>query len=117
MKYQEIESRISINNFITSFEFLNDNSGINNESYLTNTTSYNFDDSNKVSFKTRENKKEKLVEYYNLIYEYANDCLVAAIEFSKENYNYLNLKPEKNLFFKLTIIPFGTTSSPSIYSN
>ena len=68
-----------------------------------------------MSFKTRENKKEKITEFYNLIYEYKNDCLIAAVEYSKDNYNFQDLKPEEKLFFKLTIVPFGTTSSPSLY--
>ena len=65
-------------------------------------------------FKIRENKKTKLTEFYNLIYEYTNDCLTAAIEYNKNYYNDRDLKPEENIFFKLTIIPFGETSSPNL---
>ena len=43
------------------------------------------------------------------------DCLIAAVEYSKDYYNFQDLKPEEKLFFKLTIVPFGTTSSPSLY--
>ncbi len=114
-RYQLLSTDISVNNFVTTFEYLNESSNFVNNSYLYNKTSYNFNNNNQLSFKTRENKKEKITEFYNLIYEYKNDCLIAAIEYSKDYYNFQDLKPEEKLFFKLTIVPFGTTSSPSIY--
>jgi LPS-assembly protein len=49
-----------------------------------------------------------------LLYQYRNDCLIAGLEYNKEYYNDGSLKPEENLMFKLTIIPFGQTSSPNI---
>ena len=114
-EYQLLSSDLSINNFVTSFEYLNESSSFANDSYLYNKTSYNFNEKNSLSFKIRENKKEKITEFYNLIYEYKNDCLIAAVEYSKDYYNFQDLKPEEKLFFKLTIVPFGTTSSPSLY--
>ena len=112
--YQLFETEISVNNFITKFEYLNQNNTGNNETYLTNKTSYVVDDSQKFIFETRENKKTKITEFYNLIYEYKNDCLVAAIEYNKDYYTDRDLKPEENIFLKLTIIPFGKTSSPNL---
>ena len=114
-EYQLLSADLSVNNFVTTFEYLNESSSFANDSYLYNKSSYNFNDKNSLSFKTRENKKEKITEFYNLIYEYKNDCLIAAVEYSKDNYNFQDLKPEEKLFFKLTIVPFGTTSSPSLY--
>ena len=88
-------------------------SGTISESLSYNPT-YNFDDTNSLKFEVRENKKTNLTEYYNLIYQYRNDCLIAAIEYNKDYYSVGDLKPEENLFFKLTIIPFGEASSPSL---
>ena len=48
------------------------------------------------------------------MYEYRNDCLAAAIEYNKDYYNDGELEPEENIFLKLTIIPFGQTSSPNL---
>ena len=111
--YQMLETQFRVNNFITSFEYLNENNTINNQSYLSNKTTYNFDDTNSLKFEVRENKKTNLTEYYNLIYQYRNDCLIAAIEYNKDYYSVGDLKPEENLFLKLTIIPFGEANSPS----
>ena len=67
----------------------------------------------KLEFKTRENRKTNLKEFYNLIYEYKNDCLIAAIEYNKDYYSDRDVKPNEELFFSLTIVPFITFSSPN----
>ena len=64
----------------------------------------------KISFSTRENLKSDLTEYYNLIYQYENDCLIASIEYQKDYYNDSEIRPSENIFVNLTIIPFGTTN-------
>ena len=92
---------------------MNENTSASN-SYLTNETSYIFNESKKISFKTRKNKETNITEYYNLIYQYRNDCLIAALEYNKDYYTDRDLKPEESIFFKLTIIPFGQTSSPNL---
>ena len=65
-------------------------------------------------FENRKNKKTNITEFYNLMYQYRNDCLVAAIEYNKDFYNDGELEPEENIFLKLTIIPFGRTTSPNL---
>ena len=55
-----------------------------------------------------------MTEYYNLMYQYKNDCLAASVEYNKEYYEDRDIKPSENIFFKLTIIPFGEASSPNL---
>ena len=52
-------------------------------------------------------------EYYNLSYEYLNDCLRAGLVYRREFYNDSELEPEDSLMFKVTLTPFGDISSPS----
>ena len=68
---------------------------------MTNDVRYNFDKQNSILFNTRRNRKTDLTEYYNLIYEYRNDCLVAAIEYNKDYYQDRDLKPSEEIFLKL----------------
>ena len=112
--YEIFNSEIKINNFVTEFEYLNENNTQGKNSYLSNKTSYSIDNSNMLSFETRENKKTQLTEFYNLVYQYRNDCLIAAIEYNKNYYSDGDLKPSEDIFFKLTIVPFGQTSTPAI---
>ncbi len=101
-------------NFTTSFSYLNENNTSQKNSFLSNTTSYNLDNSNSLLFSTRKNKETDLTEFYKLAYQYKNDCLAASIEYSKDYYNDRDLRPEESIFFKLTIIPIGETSSPNL---
>ena len=71
-------------------------------------------ESSSMSFKTRRNKETDLTEYYNLLYEYKNDCLIAGVEFNKNYYSDGSLKPEEQLFFSITIMPFGKINTPDI---
>ena len=112
--YELLNSEVSINNFVTTFEYLNENNTTGSESYISNKTAYFINDTNKFQFEIRENKKTKLTEFYNLIYQYTNDCLTAAIEYNKDFYSDKDLKPDETIFLKLTIVPFGTTTSPNI---
>ena len=112
--YHMAKSNISINNFVTSFEFLEENNEIGSASYLSNETSYFFNDNNKLLYRERTNRKTDLKEFYNMVYQYENDCLVAAIEYNKDYYNDRGLKPTEELFFTLTIVPFANAGSPKI---
>ena len=70
-----------------------------------NTIIYNFDDNNFVSFNTRRNRKLNLTEYYDLVYEYKNDCLTAGIKYKKTYYEDRDLKPTENLMFTISFYP------------
>jgi LPS-assembly protein len=114
--YESIKLTSKVNNFVTTFEFLNENNNLGNQSYLSNETSYNFGKNNILTYSVRKNKRTDLTEYYNLIYQYNNDCLKAGIEYNKQFYSHNDLgKPEERIYFTLTIIPFGKTKSPSLY--
>ena len=112
--YEILKGQLNINNFVTSFEYLNENNTSAQQSFITNNTSYKLNDTASLIFETRKNKKTRLTEFYNLIYQYRNDCLTAAIEYNKDYYTDRDLKPSENIFIKLTIIPFGETSSPNL---
>ena len=103
-----------LKNLTTKFEYLNENNSDLKTSYLQNETRYNFNDKNSLIFETRENKEKNFTEYYNLIYQFQNDCLTAAIEYNKEYYSDQDLKPSENLFFKLSILPFGGVNTPNL---
>ncbi|MDA7573656.1 organic solvent tolerance protein, partial [Candidatus Pelagibacter sp.] len=112
--YEILSSEFKVNNFITTFDYLNENNTSEKNSYIANKTKYALNESKSLSFETRINKKTKLTEFYDLIYQYRNDCLIAAIEYNRDYYADRDLKPNETIFFKLTIIPFGETSSPNL---
>ena len=109
-----IEAEISINNFVTSFNFIEQRNEIGSTHLLSNTTEYRFNDYSSLTFSTRRNKEINLTEYYDLSYEYKNDCLTAALRFNKSFYKDNDLKPTEDLFFSITLIPL-TTYEREIY--
>lgn len=117
LAYENLNGEFKINNLINNFDYLNDNSNGDKTSYITISSKYSFNNSNSLSFSTRENKTEDLTEFYKLMYEYKNDCLAASIEYNKDFYSDRDIKPEENVLFKLTIIPFGETTSPNLLKN
>ena len=114
MNYNFLESKFTVNNFITSFEFLEENNLVGSESYFKNDIQYKFNDNNSLKYNTRRNRKTDLTEYYNLIYEYRNDCLIAAIEYNKDYYEDRDIKPNEEIYFSLTLTPITSIESPNI---
>jgi LPS-assembly protein len=112
--YEKLSAKIEINNFITSFDYLNDNIDGDKNSYLTNISSFNIDEANNLSFSTRKNKTTNLTEFYNLLYQYRNDCLTASIEYNKDYYSDRDLKPNESIIFRLTIMPISETKTPNL---
>ena len=106
-----MNTELKINNFVSTFEFIEESDEIGSTHFIANETSLEIDDTKSLKFRTRKNKKTDLTEYYNLIYEYKMDCLTAAIEYDKDYYTDGSLKPEEKLFFSITIMPFDNNIS------
>ena len=109
-EYNSLITKMEFGNFITQFDYLEERGAVGSANIIQNTTKYNFDDQNSISFNTRRNRKLDLTEYYDLVYEYKNDCLVAGIKYKKNYYNDADIKPVEELFFSITIVPLGTFS-------
>ena len=104
-EYNSIGLNFSLNNFVTNFNFIEENSTTGNTNIFESNTKYTLDASNSVSFKTRRNREINLTEYYDLVYEYKNDCLTAGIKFNKTYYEDRDLKPAENLMFTISFFP------------
>ncbi len=112
--YENFKTEFKINNFVTTFDYLNENNTLERNSYLSNKSSINIDKFNNFTFSTRKNKTKDLTEYYNLMYQYKNDCLAASVEYNKDFYSDREIKPDESIFFKLTFIPLGEAASPNL---
>ena len=112
--YDSIKTQFSVNNFVTTFEYLDDKKSLNQDSYVSNNSTFTFDETNKLDFNIRKNRKTNATEFYDLIYSYTNDCLVASVKYNKEYYTDGDLKPEEQIFLSLTIIPFGKVDTINV---
>jgi LPS-assembly protein len=116
-EYNSLTTKINFDKFSTEFNFLEERGIIGQSNVVTSTSEYNFDEYNSISFGTRRNRNLNLTEYYDLIYEYKNDCLIADIKYRKDYYNSGDIKPKEELFFSITIVPFYTYSPDKMILN
>tara|TARA_Y100000591_G_scaffold96857_2_gene82137 strand:- start:474 stop:2858 length:2385 start_codon:yes stop_codon:yes gene_type:complete len=114
---ENLVTEFKVNNFVTTFDYLNENNTASKTSFLSNKTSFLIDNSSSFSFSTRKNKTKDITEYYQFMYQYKNDCLAASIEYNKDFYTDRDLKPDESILFKLNIIPFAEATSPNLKEN
>ena len=72
---------------------------------------YNVNSSNQISFTTTRNLLRNSSDYYNLSYNYINDCLKAGLVYRRQFYNDADTEAENSLMFKITLIPLGDINS------
>ena len=104
-EHNDLNAKFTLNNLVTKFHFIENNGEMGDDNVLETNINYKFDESNFISFKTRRNRKLNLTEYYDLVYEYKNDCLTAGIKYKKSYYSDGDLKPKEDLLFTITLFP------------
>ena len=109
-EYNSLGAKINYDNFTTQFNYIEERGAIGQTNIIENSTEYNFNKNNLLLFSTRKNRNLDLTEYYDLVYEYKNDCLIAGIKYKKNYYNDADIKPVEELFFSITVIPLATIS-------
>ena len=105
LKYNSLNTTLNFKNLSSEFTFIEESGQFGDANTLSNKTKLKFSDENYLTFNTRRNRKINLTEYYDLIYEYKNDCLVAGIKYNKTYYEDRDLKPSENLLFTITLSP------------
>ena len=112
--YSLISSNYNGDKFSTSLEYLERSNYVGDESYLNYNTSFKYNESNSFAFDMNRNLDKNLTNYYNLIYKYKNDCLEASMIYNKQFYSESEINSGKNIFFKISFIPFGEINTPNI---
>ena len=97
------QMNFNFNTFNSSFEFLSSNNELGDKSYISNETKINLKENSSIAFGTNKNLDIDMTEYYNLIYEYKNDCLTAAIEYKKLFYEDTDISGDESIFSQLKL--------------
>ena len=106
--YNTISSEFTYENFTTQLKFIEERDLIGNTNSIENSFQYELDENNFLSFNTRRNRTINLTEYYDLLYEYKNDCLTAGFKYKKTYYQDRDLKPVEDLLLTITFYPLTT---------
>tara|TARA_B100001057_G_scaffold493107_2_gene586922 strand:- start:180 stop:2516 length:2337 start_codon:yes stop_codon:yes gene_type:complete len=98
----------------TSFNvnFLEESQHIGNTKYIQSKAGFNFNNG-LISLEAKRNLLSNSAEFYDLSYEYINDCLKAGVAFRREFYRDRDLEQEDSLIFKVTFSPLGTITTPA----
>ena len=113
INYNEIGTELNIGIIDINFNYLQEKKHIGDQDYFTTELNLKNKDKGLLSFETKRNLITNSSEFYNLSYEYINDCLRAGLVYRREFYNDSELEPENSLMFKITLTPFGGLESPT----
>ena len=113
LNYSDLGSNINFGNFDIDFNYIEESKHIGNQEYFKTKLQY-LKNKNSVSFETKRNLITNSSEFYDLSYEYINDCLRAGLVFRREFYNDSELEADNSLMFNITLIPFGNLNSPKV---
>jgi LPS-assembly protein len=113
LNYSEIGTSLDLNVVNIDWSYLQEDKHIGIQEYVKTKLDYTTKKNGLFSFETKRNLITNSSEFYNLSYEYFNDCLRAGIVYRREYYTDSEIEPENSLMFKVTLTPFGNVSSPS----
>ena len=110
--YNEISSDFLTKNTKFNIGYLEEKNHIGNQEYLKTDLEVNLSDSGRIGFATKRNLLTNSAEFYNLSYNYINDCLKAGILYRREFYTDRDIEPENSIMFTISLVPFGDINSP-----
>ena len=113
LNFSEFGAKLNYGPLNFDFNYLQEKKHIGNKDYFTTKIDFNDKDKGIFSFETKRDLITNSAEFYNLSYEYLNDCLRAGLVYRREFYNDSEIEPENSLLFKITLVPFGNINSPT----
>ena len=111
--YNEINTSYNFSNFQFNLDYLEEEKTSDITEYVKTSFEYKKGDNGVFSFSNKRDLIRNASEYYDLSYEYINDCLRAGLVYRREFYNDSELESENSLMFKITLNSFGTLNSPA----
>ncbi len=111
--YNEILASYDTNNIKFNFNYLEDNRGSLPNEYLKTEIEVQNGNNGLFTLSNKRNLVKNSSEYYDLSYEYINDCLRAGLVYRREFYNDSEIEPENSLMFTITLNSFGSITSPT----
>ena len=113
LNYSDIGTSINFGLLDMKLNFLQEKKHIGNQDYFKTKINLKNKEKGVFAFETKRNLITNSAEFYNLSYEYINDCLRAGLVYRREFYNDSEIEPENSLMFKITLTPFGSINSPT----
>ncbi len=114
INYSEVGADLDLGKFNFNLSYLEEKNHIGKQEYVESSADFTINESSKLSFSTKRNLLTSSAEFYNLSYDYMNDCLKAGIVFRREFYTDRDIEPDNSLMFRISLIPFAELNSPDL---
>jgi LPS-assembly protein len=114
INYNELGAAFDIGKTKFNVNYLEEKNHIGSNEFVKTDIGYSVNDSNKLSFSTKRNLLTNSSEFYNLSYDYINDCLKAGIVFRREFYNDRDVEPDNQIMFRISLVPFAEINTPNV---
>ena len=112
--FNDITMKYATNNFNFNLYFLEEEKKSGENEYIKSSIEYKRGDNGVFTFANKRDLITNSSEFYDLSYEYLNDCLRAGLFYRREFYNDSEIEAENSLMFKITLSSFGSINSPSL---
>ncbi len=107
LNYNEIGAKLDFELFSFKLDYLQERKHIGKADFATAQFGFKTNNNSSINFKTKRNLITNSSEYYDLSYQYFNDCLRAGIAYRREFYQDSEVEPENSLMFRISILPDG----------
>ncbi len=114
LNYNDIGATMNFDNLKIKFNYLKEQKHFGENDYFNTNINYDLSSKTVLSFETKRDLITNSSQFYNLSYEYINDCLKAGLVYRREFYTDSELEAENSLMFKITLIPLGATELPEL---
>jgi len=112
--YNELEAKFSSEKVKFNLSYLEEKKHIGRQEFVQTGFDVMLTNSSEFSFNTKRNILSDSAEFYNLSYNYVNDCLKAGLVYRREFYTDRDVEPANTLMFTISIIPFAEINSPGL---
>jgi len=112
--YNEVGADFMMDKAKFNVSYLQEKNHIGNQEFVETSFDFNLNSSSELSFGTKRNLLRSSAEFYNLSYNYINDCLKAGLAYRREFYTDRDVEPANSLMFTISLIPFAKINSPGL---
>ena len=112
--YHELGTAYNNGPLNINFDYLRESKHVGDQDFFKTKISLKNDEKGLFTFSNKRNLITNSSEFYDLSYEYINDCLRAGLVYRREFYADSEVEPDTSLMFQLTLIPFGGIESPKL---
>ena len=103
--YNEISTEVDFDVFNIELNYIEERKHVGSTNYASAKLNYSINENSKFNIISKRNLVSNSSEYYDLSYQYFNDCLKAGLVFRREFYQDSELEPEDSLMFRISIFP------------